>query len=74
MSKTQERRTAMNAEQIKGQWKQVKGEIRKQWGKLTDDEIEMIAGERDILIGKLQEKYGYTKEEAQRQVDRFTFH
>jgi len=64
----------MNAEQIKGQWKQVKGEIRKQWGKLTDDEIEMIAGERDILIGKLQEKYGYTKEEAQRQVDRFTFH
>jgi uncharacterized protein YjbJ (UPF0337 family) len=74
MSKTQERRTAMNAEQIKGQWKQVKGEIRKQWGKLTDDEIEMIAGERDILIGKLQEKYGYSKEEAQRQVDRFTFH
>ena len=64
----------MNAEQIKGQWKQVKGEIRKQWGKLTDDEIEMIAGERDILIGKLQEKYGYTKEEAQRQVDSFTFH
>jgi uncharacterized protein YjbJ (UPF0337 family) len=64
----------MNADQIKGQWKQVKGEIRKQWGKLTDDEIEMIAGERDILIGKLQEKYGYTKEEAQRQVDSFTFH
>jgi uncharacterized protein YjbJ (UPF0337 family) len=64
----------MNAEQIKGQWKQIKGEIRKQWGKLTDDELEMIAGERDKLVGKLQERYGYTKEEAERQVDNFTLH
>lgn len=64
----------MNTEQIKGQWKQIKGEIRKQWGKLTDDEIEMIAGEKDKLVGKLQEKYGYTKEEAERQVDNFSLH
>jgi uncharacterized protein YjbJ (UPF0337 family) len=64
----------MNADQIKGQWKQVKGEIRKKWGKFTDDEIEMMAGERDKLVGKLQEKYGYTREEAEKQVNDFTFH
>jgi uncharacterized protein YjbJ (UPF0337 family) len=56
-------------DQIAGQWKQVKGEARKQWGKLTDDEIEQIKGQRDILAGKVQERYGITKEEANRQVD-----
>jgi uncharacterized protein YjbJ (UPF0337 family) len=64
----------MNTEQIKGQWMQVKGEIKKQWGKLTDDELDRIAGERDKLVGKLQEKYGITKEEAERQVRDFRMH
>ena len=64
----------MNAEQIKGQWKQIKGEIRKQWGKLTKDEVERIAGEKDVLVGTLQEKYGITKEEAEKQVKKFTRH
>jgi uncharacterized protein YjbJ (UPF0337 family) len=64
----------MNAEQIKGQWKQIKGEIRKQWGKLTHDEVERIAGEKDVLVGTLQEKYGITKEEAETQVKKFTRH
>jgi uncharacterized protein YjbJ (UPF0337 family) len=64
----------MNTEQIKGQWMQVKGEIKKQWGKLTDDELDRIAGEKDKLVGKLQEKYGITKEEAERQVRDFRMH
>ncbi|WP_027715597.1 CsbD family protein [Desulfuromonas sp. TF] len=64
----------MNTEQMKGQWMQVKGEIKKQWGKLTDDELDRIAGERDKLVGKLQEKYGITKEEAERQVRDFRMH
>jgi uncharacterized protein YjbJ (UPF0337 family) len=69
-----ERRSLMNTEQMKGQWMQVKGEIKKQWGKLTDDELDRIAGERDKLVGKLQEKYGITKEEAERQVRDFRMH
>ncbi len=56
-------------DQIAGQWKQVKGEARKQWGKLTDDEVEQIKGQRDVLAGKIQERYGITREEANRQVD-----
>jgi uncharacterized protein YjbJ (UPF0337 family) len=64
----------MNAEQIKGQWRQIRGEIRKQWGKLTDDELDRIAGEKDVLVGTLQKKYGITKEEAEKQVKDFTRH
>ena len=64
----------MNTEQMKGKWMQVKGEIKKQWGKLTDDELDRIAGEKDKLVGKLQEKYGITKEEAERQVRDFRMH
>jgi len=64
----------MNAEQFKGQWRQIKGEIRKQWGKLTDDELDRIAGEKDVLVGTLQKKYGITKEEAEKQVKDFTRH
>jgi uncharacterized protein YjbJ (UPF0337 family) len=64
----------MNTEQMKGKWMQVKGEIKKQWGKLTDDELDRIAGEKDKLVGKLQEKYGITKEEAERQIKDFRTH
>jgi uncharacterized protein YjbJ (UPF0337 family) len=56
-------------DQIKAGWNQFKGEVRKQWGKLTDDDLEVIRGERDKLIGRLQERYGIAKEEANRQID-----
>jgi uncharacterized protein YjbJ (UPF0337 family) len=56
-------------DQIAGGWKQVRGEARKQWGKLTDDDLEVIKGERDKLAGKIQERYGMAKEDANRQID-----
>jgi uncharacterized protein YjbJ (UPF0337 family) len=59
----------MNWEQVRGNWQQAKGELKVRWGKLTDDDLAMIDGERDKLIGSLQEKYGITKEEAMKQVD-----
>lgn len=54
---------------FKGQWKQIKGHVQKQWGKLTDDELDEIQGNKEILMGKLQEKYGYTKEQARMEFD-----
>ncbi len=62
----------MNWDQIAGNWNEVKGKVKEQWGKLTDDELDVIAGQRDQLIGKLQAHYGYAREEAARQIDRFT--
>lgn len=59
----------MNWDQIEGEWKQFKGSMLKQWGKLTDDEFDKIDGDRLKLEGKIQEKYGVAKEEAKRQVD-----
>jgi uncharacterized protein YjbJ (UPF0337 family) len=59
----------MNAEQMKGKWKQLKGSVKAKWGKLTDDDLDVIDGEREQLIGRIQERYGVAKEEAQRQVD-----
>ena len=56
-------------EQVAGKWKQFSGEVKKQWGKLTDDELMQINGSRDILAGKLQEKYGLAKEQANKQID-----
>jgi len=56
-------------EQIAGKWKQFGGEVKKKWGKLTDDELMQINGSRDILAGKLQEKYGLAKEQANKQID-----
>ena len=58
----------MNWEQEKGRWNQTKGAVKKQWGKLTDDDLTIIAGQRDQLVGKIQERYGIAKEEADRQV------
>ncbi|MEO8048796.1 MAG: CsbD family protein [Acidobacteriota bacterium] len=55
----------MNWEQIEGKWKQLQGSAKQQWGKLTDDDIEYISGSKDKLLGKLQERYGIEKEEAQ---------
>ncbi len=62
----------MNWDQIEGEWKNLKGKIREKWGKLTDSDIEMIAGKRDQLVGKLQKRYGIEKEEAEKDIDNFT--
>lgn len=59
----------MNTDELKGKWKQVKGNVKKNWGKLTDDDLDVIEGNKDILAGKVQERYGITKEEAKKQVD-----
>ena len=61
----------MNWDQIEGNWKQFKGTIKERWGKLTDDDLDVIRGRRDQFLGKLQELYGITKEEAQRQIQEF---
>ncbi len=61
----------MNWDQIKGNWKQLTGRAREKWGDLTDDDLERIAGNRDMLIGKIQEQYGIGKQEAERQVKDF---
>ena len=57
----------MNADTLKGQWHQMKGEIQTQWGKLTDNDLDQIAGQSEKLIGKLQERYGYARERAERE-------
>jgi uncharacterized protein YjbJ (UPF0337 family) len=59
----------MNTDQMSGKWKQMKGAVKQQWGKLTDDDLEVIAGKRESLIGKLQERYGMAKQEAQTKAD-----
>ena len=64
----------MNEDQIKGNWKQFKGKIKEQWGKLTDDDILVVGGRRDQLIGRVQERYGMAKEAATKEVDAFLKH
>lgn len=59
----------MNWDQVEGKWKQAKGTVKERWGKLTDDDLDVIAGKRDQLVGKIQERYGVTKEAAQKEVD-----
>jgi uncharacterized protein YjbJ (UPF0337 family) len=61
----------MNWDQIKGGWKQFQGKVKEKWGKLTDDDLTVIAGKKDQLLGKLQQRYGYDKERAEREVDEF---
>ena len=61
----------MNSNVLEGQWQKLKGEIRSQWGKLTDDDIERITGNKDKLIGVVQERYGYVWDEARQMVDRY---
>ena len=59
----------MNWDRIQGNWKQMKGDLKTKWGKLTDDEFDMIAGQRDKLVGKIQERYRCTRDEAETQVN-----
>ncbi|QGM81185.1 CsbD family protein [Otariodibacter oris] len=61
----------MNWDIVEGKWKQVTGYLKEQWGDLTNDEIKELDGKKDQLIGKIQAKYGITKEEAEKQVDEF---
>jgi uncharacterized protein YjbJ (UPF0337 family) len=61
----------MNWDTIKGQWKQFQGKVKEKWSKLTDDDLGVIAGKKDQLVGKLQERYGYKKEQAERELDEF---
>jgi len=61
----------MNWDTFKGDWKQIRGRVKEQWGKLTDDDLDRIEGKRDQLLGTLQKKYGLAREEAERQVHAF---
>lgn len=58
----------MNKDEIGGNWKQFKGKAKEKWGKLTDDDITVIEGKRDQLVGKIQERYGYAKDQAENEV------
>jgi uncharacterized protein YjbJ (UPF0337 family) len=60
---------AMNWDRIEGNWKQFKGQAKEQWGKLTDDDFDKAAGRRDQLAGRIQERYGIVKDDAERQID-----
>ncbi len=59
----------MNWDQVEGKWKEVKGRFREKFGKLTDDDLEVIGGKKDQLVGRLQQRYGYNKEQAEREAD-----
>jgi uncharacterized protein YjbJ (UPF0337 family) len=59
----------MNWDQIEGNWMKAKGKLRQQWGKLTDDDLTRVNGKREELAGRLQERYGYEKERAEREID-----
>jgi uncharacterized protein YjbJ (UPF0337 family) len=59
----------MNWDRLDGNWKQFTGTVKQQWGKLTDDDLQVVEGRRTELVGKIQERYGIAKDEAERQVD-----
>ena len=59
----------MNQDTLKGQWTQLKGQVREQWGKLTNDDLDQIQGQSEQLVGKIQERYGVARDEAERQLN-----
>jgi uncharacterized protein YjbJ (UPF0337 family) len=61
----------MNWDRVKGNWKQFRGQVQKNWGQLTDDDLDVIEGERTKLAGRLQERYGYAKDKANKEIDRW---
>jgi len=61
----------MNWDKIEGQWTEMKGRIKSKWAKLTDDDMSLIDGKKDMLVGRLQQRYGMEKDEAEREVDRW---
>jgi uncharacterized protein YjbJ (UPF0337 family) len=58
----------MNNDRIQGRWRQIKGKVKEQWGKLTDDDLDVIAGRREQLLGRIQQRHGIARDEADRQV------
>jgi uncharacterized protein YjbJ (UPF0337 family) len=62
----------MTWHEIEGNWEQLKGKVKEKWGKLTDDDLDVIEGKRDQLVGKLQEKYGFSRERAERETDEWS--
>jgi uncharacterized protein YjbJ (UPF0337 family) len=61
----------MNWDQVEGKWKQYKGQVKEKWGKLTNDDLDLIDGKRQQIVGKIQERYGISKEAAEHQADEF---
>jgi uncharacterized protein YjbJ (UPF0337 family) len=59
----------MNSDQFEGKWKQLKGTVKQRWGKFTDDDITALSGKKDQLVGKIQERYGITREQAEKEAD-----
>src|SRR5690242_9288694 len=70
-SSAPEKGAVMNKDILAGKWKEMKGRVKEQWGKLTDDELDRAEGKADQLVGLLQQRYGYTREKAQEEYDRF---
>jgi uncharacterized protein YjbJ (UPF0337 family) len=63
---------SMNWDQVEGKWKQASGKVKEKWGKLTDDDLQTIAGKRDQLVGRIQERYGIARDVAEKQVEEFS--
>jgi len=63
----------MNKDRIEGNWKQLKGKVKQQWGKLTDDDLEEIEGNYEMLSGRLQEAYGISRDEAEKRIKEWNF-
>ncbi len=61
----------MNKDIFEGKWEQLKGDVQKKWGKLTDDDLDVIKGDGKVLAGKLQERYGWSKEEAEKEIEEY---
>jgi uncharacterized protein YjbJ (UPF0337 family) len=61
----------MNQDRIEGRWKEMKGKVKERWGQLTDDDLDVIAGRRDQLLGRIQQRHGLAHDEAERQVMEF---
>ena len=59
----------MNEDILAGKWKQIRGHAKEWWGKLTDDDLDRVQGKRDVLVGLLQSKYGYTRQKADEEID-----
>ena len=61
----------MNADVMKGKWHQLKGDVKQRWGKLTNDDLDRVEGDSERLVGRIQERYGYARDQAKREVDEF---
>jgi uncharacterized protein YjbJ (UPF0337 family) len=70
-ARTNPREAPMNWDQVEGKWNQYKGKVKEKWGKLTDDDLDVIKGRRQQLVGKIQERYGLAREAAEKQTEEF---